>query len=133
MSEKYTKLKYTPTGNVFTLPEAEAKRIYLEDKGFNYEIVGGQNIELPDETIEESTVYDEVVQDGTTEGTQGSNPPADGEKTDGEKTLEELTVPELKAKLDAMNIKYAKSAKKADLLALFKDSGDGTTEGTQGE
>lgn len=122
----YTQLKYIPTGNVFTLPEEEAKRIYLEDKGFNYEIVGGKNIPLKDETIEETTVYDEIVQTETTEENKGNNPPVDGEKT-----LEECTVPELKAKLDAMNIQYDKKAKKADLLALFKDDGTETTETTE--
>ncbi len=130
--EKQIKLKYNPTGNVFTLPEAEAKRIYIEDKGFNYTVVEGK-IDLEDETIETTTVYDEIVQDETTEENKGNNPPANGEKTDGEKTLEEYTVPELKAKLDAMNIQYAKNAKKADLLALFKDSGDETTEENKGE
>lgn len=124
MSEKYIKLKYTPTGNVFTLPEAEARRIYLEDKGFNYEVVEGK-IEIEEEKTEETSVYKQIVQDDGTETTE--------EKTDGEKTLKECTVPELKAKLDAMNIKYAKNAKKNELLALFKDDGTETTEETQGE
>lgn len=69
MSEKYIKLEYTPTGNVFTLPEAEARRIYLEDKGFNYKVVKGK-LEIKEEKSEETTVYKQIVQDDRTKTTE---------------------------------------------------------------
>jgi len=51
------KLRFIPTGNTFTLPEEEARKIFETDRG-NYEIIGEQNnIEIK----KEKTTYEKVV------------------------------------------------------------------------
>lgn len=37
-------IKFIPTGNIFLLPDDEAKRIVFEDRG-NYEIISGEIIQ----------------------------------------------------------------------------------------
>lgn len=96
------KIKYLPTGNVFDLPVEECKRIY-EESPFNYEILDGafkKEAQAPKSTVAQKVLEDEEEQ---------------------EKTLNDLTVPELKALCDENGIKYAKSAKKADLIALLEE------------
>lgn len=112
------RIKFKPTGNIFDLPEEEARRIVIEDKGFNYEVLDGE-IKIDDEISEKTSVYNLIV---------NGNQPDDSKKSGTEdekeqvKPFEQWTIPELKAKLDDMNIKYSKSAKKDDLLELFKEN-----------
>lgn len=112
------RIKYIPTGNVFDLPEAEARRIYIEDKGFNYEVLDGK-IEIENENVEKTSVYNKIVE----EDKQEEEKDGENEKSE-EKSLESYTVPELKAKLDELNIEYPKNAKKAELIALLNKTGD---------
>lgn len=115
------RIKYKPTGNVFDLPEAEARRIYIEDKGFNYEVLDGK-IEIEDKNVEKTSVYNKIVEEDKQEETKDG----ENEKSE-EKSLESYTVPELKAALDELNIEYPKNAKKAELIALL-DKTDVTTK-----
>lgn len=56
------KIKYIPTGNIFDLPEKEAKRIYVESKGYNYEIIDDTDIVIEEEKEEKTTVFEEIVE-----------------------------------------------------------------------
>ena len=98
------KIKYIPTGNIFDLPEKEAKRIYIESKGYNYEIIDKTDI-VPEEKEEKTTVYEEIVEtDETAETT---------------KATEDMTKEELMALCDTLGIEYKKTAKKAELINLL--------------
>lgn len=109
-------IRFKPTGNVFDLPEKEAIRIYTKNRGYDYEILDGK-IPLDNETPEKSTVYEQIVED--TDKKEEAETEIETEAEEKEKALQDYTVPELKAKLDNMGITYSKSAKKADLIALF--------------
>jgi len=62
---KECRIKFKPTGIIFTLPEAEIKRIWKDDHGHNYELVDGDlNLEK-EETIKITTTYEQVVEDET--------------------------------------------------------------------
>ena len=55
------RMKFKPTGIVFTLPEEEIKRIWAEDGGKNYELL--DEIDIPPmEVIPVSTTYEQVVE-----------------------------------------------------------------------
>lgn len=108
-------IRFKPTGNVFDLPEKEAIIIYTENRGYDYEIIDGE-IPLDNETPEKSTVYEQIVED--TDKKEEAETTETETEAEG-KALQDYTVPELKAKLDNMGITYSKSAKKADLIALF--------------
>jgi len=60
-----TEIKFIPTGNIFLLPDDEAKRIFLEDRG-NYEIISGKAYEQKKSEISQ-TVKELVVVDNEKE------------------------------------------------------------------
>lgn len=123
------RIKFKPTGNIFDLPEEEAKRIVIEDKGFNYEVLDGE-IKIDDETPEETTVYNQIVENET-ENDNAEEKTEETEEDDKPKALEDYTIPELKSRLDELKIPYSKSAKKADLIALFSNDTEEKTEETE--
>ncbi len=61
---KYLHLKYIPTGNVFKLPEKEAKEILRSDRG-NYKITDAKFVD--DTTAKAETTVSQQVVDDTTE------------------------------------------------------------------
>lgn len=119
------RIKFKPTGNIFDLPEEEARRIVVEDRGLNYEVLDGE-IKIDDKTPEETTVYNQIVENETE-----NDDTEETEEDDKPKTLEECTIPELKSRLDELKIPYSKSAKKADLIALFSNDTEEKTEETE--
>ena len=58
------RMKFKPTGIVFTLPEEEIKRIWAEDGGKNYELLDELDIP-PMEVIPVTTTYEQVVEEET--------------------------------------------------------------------
>lgn len=57
------RMKFKPTGIIFTLPESEIRRIWAEDGGKNYELI--DEIDIPPmEVIPVSTTYEQVVETG---------------------------------------------------------------------
>ena len=109
------RIMYLPTGNVFDLPKEECKRIY-EESPFNYEILDGA-FSAEDKTPA-STVAQKVLAD---------------EEEQEEQTLNDLTVPELKALCDEKEIEYAKSARKAELIALLEANAEVKEENGEDE
>lgn len=57
-----TDIRFIPTGIVFSLPEEEATRIVLEDRG-NYEVIKGAIKEKPKESTTKKSVKELVVVD----------------------------------------------------------------------
>lgn len=57
------KLLYKPTGNVFTLPDAEALEIKANDRGGDYKILDAGLQEPVEEQLTEKQVRDIVLQD----------------------------------------------------------------------
>ena len=57
------KLLYKPTGNVFTLPDAEAIRIKSEDRGNDYKILDAGYQEPVTDHLTEQQVRDIVLED----------------------------------------------------------------------
>lgn len=56
------KLKFKPTGIVYSLPEEEIRRIFKEDHGFNYELVDG-DLDLSEGGVTEiTTTFEQVVE-----------------------------------------------------------------------
>lgn len=58
-------IKFIPTGNIFLLPDDEAKRIVLEDRG-NYEIISGEIIQ-PKALENNNTIKELVMADNEKE------------------------------------------------------------------
>lgn len=55
------RMKFKPTGIVFTLPESEIRRIWAEDGGKNYELI--DEIDIPPmEVIPVTTTFEQVVE-----------------------------------------------------------------------
>ena len=57
------KLLYKPTGNIFTLPDAEALRIKKEDRGNDYKILDCGDLKQVEETITQEEVQEIVEQE----------------------------------------------------------------------
>jgi len=56
------RMKFKPTGIIFTLPESEIRRIWAEDGGKNYELI--DEIDIPPmEAVPVSTTYEQVVEE----------------------------------------------------------------------
>ena len=62
------KLKFKPTGIVYSLPEEEIRRIYKEDHGFNYELVDGDLDLFEGEVTEITTTFEQVVEEDEVRG-----------------------------------------------------------------
>lgn len=86
---KYYRLEFIPTGNIFTLPQDVAVETLKNDRG-NYRILDKDFIDEQPIT-EETTVYNQVVKDETTE----------------KETLDELEA--LKKEADELGVKYGKT------------------------
>ena len=131
MTEKieYTKLKYVPTGNIFTLPTEDAREVMKTDRG-NFEVVGGKDITEKEPQVEETTTYNLVVEESTEATTEATvttdNTPAPQENKAGATATEasKLTKTALKAmNIEALvtlckekNIEVLEDDKKADLV-----------------
>lgn len=60
---KEYRIKFKPTGIIYTLPEAEVKRIWKDDHGHNYELVDGDLDLEQEEVIKITTTYEKVVEE----------------------------------------------------------------------
>jgi len=126
---KQGKIRYIPTGVVFTLPEKDAIETLKADRG-NFEIVdnsfvfpepkGVNEVGSPDDktappVVKEvkTTTYLQVV--GANEGAKEENAPAYDEE-ERKNELEKLKVAELLAICDERKIAYEKTDNKADLV-----------------
>lgn len=90
------RIKFKPTGVVFTLPEEEIQRIWKDDHGHNYEILD-EGVNLSKEPVAAiTTTYEQVVE------------------TDAPRHLSEYTYAELKEFAKENGLKP--SGSKTDLL-----------------
>ena len=101
---KEVKLKYVPTGIVFSMPKEDAIEIMKTDRG-NYEAV---DFKFPEaKEIVETTTFEQVVE---------SDEEKEYDREAREKELKKLKVADLIAYCDENKIAYAKTDKKADLI-----------------
>lgn len=110
MKEKEFKIKFIPTGNVFTLPEADIDEILKNDRG-NYQVLDkNYKYKKTMTKIPELTVLDQVL-DGDTNNDSGDEQP--------DKRLQELknTKKENLVKYCEDNkIEIAKNANKEEII-----------------
>lgn len=101
---KEVKLKYVPTGIVFSMPKEDAIEIMKTDRG-NYEAV---DFKFPEaKEIVETTTFEQVVE---------SDEEKEYDREAREKELKKLKVADLIAYCDENKIAYAETDKKADLI-----------------
>lgn len=101
---KEVKLKYVPTGIVFSMPKEDAIEIMKTDRG-NYEAV---DFKFPEaKEIVETTTFEQVVE---------SDEEKEYDRDAREKELKKLKVADLIAYCDENKIAYAETDKKADLI-----------------
>lgn len=120
---KMLKLKYIPTGNVFELPEEDAREIKNNDRG-NFVILGE---ELEEAVNREQTTFDKVVVEGTgVDETSQENSSIQDENKDVSvaetASFEDMTVPNLKEYCKSHNISVKNLDKKADIIAKINAS-----------
>lgn len=101
---KEVKLKYVPTGIIFSMPKEDAIEIMKTDRG-NYEAV---DFKFPEaKEIVETTTFEQVVE---------SDEEKEYDREAREKELKKLKVADLIAYCDKNKIAYAETDKKADLI-----------------
>lgn len=101
---KEVKLKYVPTGIIFSMPKEDAIEIMKTDRG-NYEAV---DFKFPEaKEIVETTTFEQVVE---------SDEEKEYDREVREKELKKLKVADLIAYCDENKIAYAETDKKADLI-----------------
>lgn len=101
---KEVKLKYVPTGIIFSMPKEDAIEIMKTDRG-NYEAV---DFKFPEaKEIVETTTFEQVVE---------SDEEKEYDREAREKELKKLKVADLIAYCDENKIAYAETDKKADLI-----------------
>lgn len=101
---KEVKLKYVPTGIIFSMPKEDAVEIMKTDRG-NYEAV---DFKFPEaKEIVETTTFEQVVE---------SDEEKEYDREAREKELKKLKVADLIAFCDENKIAYAETDKKADLI-----------------
>ena len=101
---KEVKLKYVPTGIIFSMPKEDAIEIMKTDRG-NYEAV---DFKFPEaKEIVETTTFEQVVE---------SDEEKEYDREAREKELKKLKVADLIAFCDENKIAYAETDKKADLI-----------------
>lgn len=108
------KIKFIPTGNIFDLPKTEIDRIMRDDRG-NYEVLD-ENYALPNETVVETSVYNQIVQQEEQEEQEKEKQEEEEEEVDYTK----MTNPELYELCVKRNIKVGKKEKKENMIALLK-------------
>lgn len=123
------KLMYVPTGNIFTLPDAEALEIKKNDRG-NYKILDAGYVEEIEEVADEKTVAELVMQEETP---QVELPPAQEEaKQEAEAPveepakaieLEELTKPDLLGLAMKLGVKASQKDNKDVIIEKIRTSG----------
>nr|DAX39297.1 MAG TPA: HeH/LEM domain [Caudoviricetes sp.] len=116
--EKVYKVKNKITGFIFELSKEVCDKLVTEEP-YNFEVIDKDYVPPVRESEQTQSVASKVVVEKPQDGS------GKGEKTE---ILEDLTVPQLKEKLDELKIEYAKSAKKADLIALLQQQ-DGSGKG----
>ena len=110
---KEFKIKFIPTGNVFSLPEAEIDELVKIDRG-NYEVLDKDYVfKKKGNVLSEPTVLEQVMDDTNTNENNDENS-GDQNDQDVVRGLEDYTVDELKKFAEENNLK--KSGSKAELL-----------------
>lgn len=110
---KEIKFRFIPTGVVFTMPEPDVNKFLKTDRG-NYEILD-KDFELSkQETVLETTTYEQVVEKDPEIEENAVN--------EREKALGKMKVAELIAFCDEKQIAYDKQDKKADLIAKILEA-----------
>jgi len=104
---KQGKIRYIPTGIVFTLPVNDAIETLKTDRG-NFEIVDNSFLFPEPKKEVETTTYQQVVED--------ENAP-EYDREAREKELKKLNVADLIAICDELKIEYKDTDKKADLIS----------------
>lgn len=103
---KCVNIKFKPTGNVFNIPEDEAKQILADDRGnFEYEVLDEDFVYPAGNDVLETTTFEQVVEDDKQE-----------QAPTYKEILEKKKVKELINYCDENNIEYAKNDKKSDLI-----------------
>lgn len=103
------KLRYKPTGNIFTLPDEDAKTIYKSDEA-NYELI---DYELPkEEVVKEKTVQELIMPEEQQE-----------QNAITLEELEQMNRFELYGLAQKLELNPKSNANKATLLKLIKATG----------